>query len=119
MQIVEVNDVQASYWVYITTRAPQGSVLGKLLFLVYINDIANAVQFSKVYKFADDTNITSVCSSSESFQNNLSSLCDWFFSNNISIIVDKSSLVNFKQKQEYFNYAGWNKWVFIKYQWIL
>ena len=46
---------QASDWANITTRAPQGSLLGLLLILVYINDIDTTVQFSEVYRFADDT----------------------------------------------------------------
>ena len=64
-QFVEVHG-QSSHWANITTGFPQGSVLGPLFFLAYINDIANAVQFSQVYVFADDTNITSVSSSSAS-----------------------------------------------------
>ena len=35
---------------------PQGSVLGLLLFLVYINDLNQALKFCKVHHFADDTN---------------------------------------------------------------
>ena len=89
MQFVEVNG-QTSDWANITTGVPQRSVLGPLLFLDYINDIAKAVQFSQVYLFADDTNITGVCSSSASFQNDLSSICDWFSSKKFSINVDKS-----------------------------
>ena len=69
------------------------------MFLVYTKDIAKAVQFLQVYLFAYDTNITSVCSSSASFQSDLSSTCDCFFSNKLSINVDKSSLVNFNRKR--------------------
>ena len=43
-------------WKSITTSAPQGSVLGPLLFLIYINDLLDSIQ-STPYLFADDVSV--------------------------------------------------------------
>ena len=53
-QRVVING-QASEWGDIMAGVPQGSVLGPLLFLVYINDLTFQVQSSEVRLFADDT----------------------------------------------------------------
>ena len=43
----------------VSIGVPQGSVLGPLLFLVYIIDLHKCVKYSKVYHFADDSNMLS------------------------------------------------------------
>ena len=57
---------------------PQGSVLGPLLFVIYINDIDEVVN-SKLLKFADDTNIFNKVNSVEveNLRSDLHSLVSW------------------------------------------
>ncbi len=56
LQIMFVNGIASTPKV-VLTGVPQGSVLGPLLFLIYINDIRNAVHNVSIRLFADDTNI--------------------------------------------------------------
>jgi len=69
-----------SEWTDVMNEVPQRSVLGPLLFVIFINDIDNCVA-GKILKFADDTKIFQTVVSAEdvsALQSDLSNLVAWF-----------------------------------------
>jgi Reverse transcriptase (RNA-dependent DNA polymerase) len=55
-QCVYANDTFSSF-LPVTQGVPQGSILGPLLFSVFINDISNAIPFSNDHIYADDVQL--------------------------------------------------------------
>ena len=72
---------------------PQGSVLGPLLFLIYVNDITNIIENSKISMYADDTVIYISQSNLDSaialIQSDLNSLYTWCNMNKVTINCKK------------------------------
>ena len=56
MQYVSLNNVNSKL-LPVTCGVPQGSILGSLLFILFINDITNVSTSTKLIMFADDTNM--------------------------------------------------------------
>ena len=73
---------------------PQGSILGPLFFLLYINDLPTCLNKTKPRLFADDTNITAAAEYlhdiEDAVNSNLENLCQWLMANKLSLNVAKT-----------------------------
>ena len=102
-QYVSINN-SSSDILTIENGVPQGSVLGPLLFLIYINDLNNAVKHSDIHHFADDTNVLYVSNSLKDINNkinhDLKNIVEWLRANKISLNAGKTELVIFRSKNK-------------------
>ena len=92
-QVTVINNVK-SETSHICCGVAQGSILGPLLFLLYINDLPNCSLLSDVRMCADDTNLMFASSDPEelfsSLTHDLSNLKQWLDSNRLSLNVLKT-----------------------------
>jgi hypothetical protein len=91
MQAVKANGV-LSDWLQIKTGVPQGTILGPLLFLLYVNDLPDYVDCDYA-QYADDTLIFCAhkiaSSAAEKLETNCSKMIEYFNSHKLSVNVDK------------------------------
>ena len=98
------NSKTLSDWTKITQGAPQGSILGPLLFLIYINDLPTIIQpTANLIMFADDISIFTKSPDIIQLQSNLNSVIgeinEWLQNNQITLNLDKTFFYTpYKQK---------------------
>ena len=87
-----VVDGHMSELAIIISGVPQGTVLGPILFLVFINDINNCISSSTLRCFADDTRISKSIkgeSDVKALQHDLDKVMQWSHKNNMTLHEDK------------------------------
>ena len=98
----------------ITCGVPQGSTLGPLLFLLYINDLNFSLTNAISSHFADDTCIMFRSAKPKTLETvlncDLKKISDWLKANRLSLNIKKSKLILFQKKQSNFD----NKCISIK-----
>ena len=103
IQSVNING-HLSNKTLVTHGVPQGSVLGPLLFLLYINDLNTAIKHSTVHHFADDTNMLLINKSLKTINKNINHdmtlLCTWLKANKISLNTSKTEILIFRTKNK-------------------
>ena len=77
----------------ITCRAPQGSILGPLLFLIFVNDLHKVTKYLDPIMFADDTNLfyshKNITTLFQIVNSELKLVHEWFLANKLSLNAKK------------------------------
>jgi len=105
-QFVSINGHTSSQ-LSIKCGVPQGSTLGPLLFLIYINDLNRSLKLSVASHFADDTCIMYASNKLKTLETILNTdlkyASEWLKANRLSLNVGKTKLLLFHSKQSNFN----------------
>ena len=100
-QVVSVKGVLSST-LEVLSGVPQGSILGPLLFLLFINDLSVTVKYSLSLLFADDTKCALTCNptfaSNQNLQEDLDMLGQWCSKNGMSFNEKKSFILRISNK---------------------
>ena len=102
-QFVSINGFNSDYKT-VKYGVPQGSVLGPLIFLIFVNDLNIAIKNSETFHFADDTCLSNHKDSIKKKINkvvnkDLKFLILWLHVNKISLNVAKTEAIIFKRKK--------------------
>lgn len=98
---------QRSNMFKVLSGVPQGSHLGPLLFLLFINDVTSVFKYSKCLLYADDLKIFTCIknfSDAINLQHDVDALSDWCIRNCLSLNVNKCKCMTFSRKMNPINF---------------
>ena len=87
---------------------PHGSVLGPLLFLLYINDLPDVCINARIKMFADDSKIYFKCGSERDRERlflDVSKVFDWLKQNQLGVAIEKCSVLHLGHSNPRFSYS--------------
>ena len=90
-QKVIVNN-KSSEWLPLKFGIPQGSILGPLLFIIYLNDLPKVCSNVDILLFADDTNIAAIGCSNAEISMDLIKIEKWLIAS--KLLLNSSKLIN-------------------------
>ena len=90
----------------ITSGVPQGSLLGPILFCIFINDLPDVLMFSEPFIFADDLKILAVQRSYWEVQDDLHGIENWIIQNKMELALDKCAYLNFRGRDQQYKLMG-------------
>ena len=107
-QYIEINNIKSTTS-EISMGVPQGSILGPLLFIIYMNDISIASELFQAILYADDTSLNTTLSAvgketdslnSDAINKELLHISEWLACNKLSLNVKKTKFMIFRYPQQ-------------------